>query len=83
MGKYINGIGTTFREKISNLKKHHDAEAINPPEVFQENLVCVVDNGPFAAAGWAFDEREMREFSAPDRRPKQWMIVPNVENLAE
>ena len=51
--------------------------------------VVLVDNGPFTAAGIAFSERELREFSDPgDYRPKRWYIVPirkllEVSNLTD
>ena len=40
-------------------------------------LVCLMDNGPFTAAGVAFDEREFVAFNddPTDTRPKQWYIV--------
>lgn len=37
--------------------------------------VCLVDNGPFTAAGIAFDPRERDAFLHPDPRPKQWFAV--------
>ena len=56
MGKYINGIGISFEAKVANLKKKHNA--IETDASFKKDLVCVVDNGLFGAAGWAYDERE-------------------------
>lgn len=35
------------------------AKLVDEPLKFQEDLVCVVDNGFFEAAGYAFNEREM------------------------
>ena len=44
-------------------------------EGFQDNLVCVVNNGPFEAAVYVFSEREFMDFNLPgDRRTKQWLI---------
>ena len=38
--------------------------------------VCLVNNGPFTAAGVAFSKAEMDAFNGPnDIRPKQWFIV--------
>lgn len=37
--------------------------------------VCVVDNGPFEAAGVAYDEREYYRFHNPDGRPKLWLLM--------
>lgn len=39
-------------------------------------LVCLVDNGPFTAAGIAFDERELQAFLSPDGRYKEWWWAP-------
>ena len=82
MGKYINGIGTSFEAKCANLKELHDA--VETDASFKEDLVCVVDNGPFAAAGYAFDEQEFNDFNDPnDLRPKKWFVVPNAASLAK
>jgi hypothetical protein len=57
------------------------------PTTWQPNLVCVVENGPFDAAGFAFDPNEMAAFlysnpSHPDRRRKRWLVVPDAFKLA-
>ena len=82
MGWYINGIGTTFSEKIENLKSKHAAKVVTEPSEFTEDLVCVVDNGAFAAAAWMKDNREFQAWKPKDGRNRVWMIVPGVENLA-
>ena len=51
-------------------------------DTFQENLVCVINNGPFAAAAYADTQREWEEFKAPDSRPKKWFILPNASKYA-
>jgi hypothetical protein len=39
-------------------------------------LVCLVDNGPFFAAGVAYDRRELKAFNhEDDPRPKIWYYV--------
>lgn len=44
-----------------------------------EAIICVLDNGAFEAAGFAYDERELAEFVAPDsfchQRPRTWVIM--------
>jgi hypothetical protein len=76
MGAYINPVN---QSKESWLKEH--GEAIDEaPKSFDERMklelpVCLVDNGPFTAAGIAFDERELQAFTYPDHRPKQWYWV--------
>lgn len=83
MGYYINGIGTSYEAKIANLKDMYDAKIIDKPTEWEENLVCVVDNGVFAAAGYAYDEREMNVFLGECGRPKTWLKVPNAKELAK
>lgn len=42
--------------------------------------VCVVDNGPFEAAGVCFSELEFQAFSdIDDLRPKVYLTVPREE----
>lgn len=46
-------------------------------EVKPETLpVCLVDNGPFTAAGIAYSEEEFVSFHRYDGRPKCWYIAP-------
>jgi len=78
MGFYIEG---PAKGKAPFIRSEYDAEFINEPEYFKDipddkALICVINNGPFEAAGFAFDDREFRGFSAPgDPRPKQWMMM--------
>lgn len=80
MGLYINDIGTSFEEKVQNLKEQHNATETD--STFKENLVCVVDNVFFAAAAYAFSEAERNEFANTSRR-KTWLVVPNAKELAK
>lgn len=44
-------------------------------------VICVVDNGPFEAAGFAYDEGQferMRDRSRGDNRPRQWVVLERV-----
>ena len=40
-------------------------------------LICVVDNGAFEAAAYAFDEREFSDFcwTPQDPRPRTWVLM--------
>ncbi len=89
MGKYVNIdskgnlIGTTFREKVDALVAD-GATKVDSPTEWKEGLVCVIDNGMFAAAGYAYNEREMQEFitSGPER-PRQWLLYEHASELAK
>jgi len=87
MGLYIN---FTPDGPLSALGKARDILAQWPgarklsetPREFVADLVVVVNNGMFDAAGWCFDKREFEEFSDPnDGRSKVWLIVPGVAEL--
>lgn len=39
-------------------------------------LICVIDNGAFEAAGFAYDEMEFKEFAGDmSGRPKEWVVL--------
>lgn len=88
MGLYINNnskghpIGNSFNAKVANLIED-GAVKIPEPTEFQENLVCVIDNGFFAAAGYAFSKEEMEVFLTPDNRNKQWLKFDKAKELAQ
>lgn len=42
-------------------------------------IVCVVNNGPFEAAGYAFSPQELSAFIQIDDRPKRWLIMDKTE----
>lgn len=86
MGQYINKIngkstGSSFTEKVEALVEA-GGKLIGMPTEWQEGLVCVVNNGPFAAAAYAYDEAEMQEFKRFDHRMKQWIYLPNAKDYA-
>lgn len=87
MGYYINtkrnGTYLPARGKADILIAE-GAKEIQPPITFQPGLICVVNNGPFEAAGHCYSEQEMREFNDPfDRRPKRWLVDPEAAQRAE
>ena len=87
MGKYINrtsnGIGLSVLDKVGRLLKD-GAVLAEKPVKFQENLVCVVDNGFFEAAGYCYNEREFEEFNdSSDPRMKTWLVYPHAKELAD
>lgn len=69
------------KDKVGFLLKNHDAmlleSAVQAREAFKEGfgVVCVVDNGIFKAAAFAFSEEELEVFAKPDDRPKTWLAM--------
>jgi hypothetical protein len=88
MGKYINqdSKGNMFPASASGkiaMLKADGAEQVYPDK-WVENLVCVVDNGMFGAAGYAYCSEEFKAFNNPeDFRPKKWFIYEHAKELAE
>lgn len=81
MGCYVNPRDQDKEQWLETFGRpvNHTEAAITESEV----PVCLVNNGPFFAAGVAFCEREIEEFKRPDdHRPKQWFMVPR-EKLYE
>lgn len=87
MGYYINHtqkrtLGTSFNEKCDGLIEAGAIE-VSQPTNFQEGIICVVNNGLFAAAGYAFSEDELNVFRHPDGRPKRWFIWDKAKEYAK
>ena len=86
MGYYINKINNKDlpAKNKANFLIQNGATKINEPIEFQENLVCVVENFFFDAAGYIFSQEELKAFNDPeDQRPKTWLIVPDADILSE
>ena len=86
MGLYINqnsnGTNLPACNKADYLLLDGGKE-IFPPIKFQPNLVCVVENGLFDAAGFCYNENEFKAFNDPsDPRPKRWIIYPNAAKIS-
>jgi len=92
MGIYINqllnGEELPAKDKADFLLTHVvGARQIHPPpKVWEEDLVCVVENGLFDAAGYVFSQQELEDFQysnprSPDRRRKTWLHIPGAANL--
>jgi len=87
MGKYIQG---PWHGKANMLIEKHGALRITQEEALPSfkaglGVVCVVDNGPFEAAAYAYCEGEIHAFSCPDGRPKTWLVMDKetAEALAQ
>lgn len=78
MGYYIEV--PEKKGKAAQLVCLYGARIIGPAPVWcdikpHEAVICVVDNGLFEAAGFAFDSQEFFYFKMPDGRPKTWLIM--------
>ena len=86
MGYYINensnGAGLPPNNKADYLILDGAVE-IPKPDKWVPNLVCVLHNGIFDAAGYAYNESEFRVFADPrDERPKTWLIYEHAAKLS-
>lgn len=75
MGCYINPANVTKEAWLrANAVEVSLTEA--QASAFGDTLpICLVDNGPFTAAGVAFDSRELSSFAREDGRPKRWFTA--------
>ncbi len=82
MGYYIEG--TEDKGKARQILDLYGGRVVSGVPSFKdlkpdEAIICVLDNGSFEAAGFAYDERELAVFAAPDRlgpqRPRTWLIM--------
>ena len=77
MGFYIEG---PLKDKEVFMHHEYGAESCVCPKSYSDipkgkALICIIDNGPFEAAGFCFDEEEFEEFIAPDPRPRSYVLI--------
>lgn len=77
MGLYLEKLSTG--ERLRSLHRADQliadgATEVKYPQTYDPHLVCVVQNGPFDAAGWAYSKREMQVFARLDGRPRRWLM---------
>lgn len=73
--------------KAQQLVAIHGAKIIERPINFADvpkdmAIICVVDNGPFEAAGFAYDEQEFEAFKSDFgrfQRPRTWLLMDRAE----
>ena len=86
MGYYIE-VPRNKQKALQIMALHGAKFTIIPPKSLSElaeneGLVCVVENGPFDAAGYCYDDDELEAFNDPrDHRPKTWLTMD--KKLAE
>ena len=86
MGRYINktskgAIGRSATAKCDAIMADGGIE-IPTPRTFSNGLVCVVDNGMFGAAAYAYSSEEMEVFKRNDGRRKRWFFWNDAEEFA-
>ncbi len=69
MGCYINPSEMTKEKWLEKYGQVTVTPAWPAPE--GTIPVCLIDNGPFTAAGICYSEREFKEFAAPDATPDE------------
>ena len=84
MGMYVN---PTNGPKEGWLNAHAEHVLTKAPKwddvSFNKGIVCLVNNGPFTAAGICYSRDELECFADPkDMRPKVWFIVPKDALIA-
>lgn len=87
MGQYINHTPNgplNAQNKAADLIKAGAKLLLVPPTQFEENLICVVNNGMFEAATYAYNEREFLYFAdvTKDIRPRVWLTWDRVKEYA-
>jgi len=86
MGKYINKDSKGSMLPALGKAKcliADGAKVIEEPKEFSENLVCVLHNGLFDAAGYAYCKSEMEAFKEPDDRSRTWLVYEHAKNLTD
>ena len=91
MGKYLEktsqgSFGASYYDKCKALIEDDATMLKNDPDKWSPNMICVVDNGTFAAAAYAHDEKEFNRFKDSfekygDKRKHAWFIYDKVEEL--
>jgi hypothetical protein len=88
MGKYINQTPNgplSKKHKAAELNKAGAELLFTTPKKWEEGLICVVDNGPFDAAAYVADERDLKDFSdyTQDERERVWLRWDKAKDWAK
>lgn len=89
MGYYLQTPGQSHNKAHALVAKYGGEFIPEPPDSLSEvpddyAVVCVVDNGPFEAAGLAYSDQELQEFASADhgrQRSRQWILLKNKEQV--
>lgn len=83
MGYYIQTKGH-HKKAEAICDQNEEAFIIPQPTSFGKvpanmGLVCVVNNGPFEAAAYCYNEQEFDAFKEPDGRSKVWLLMDRAK----
>ena len=90
MGYYLQTPGRHHGKADALIQKYGGFEISSPPDSLSDlmpnqALICVVDNGPFEAAGLAYSEEELEAFATEttldNPRPMRWIVLGNKEQV--
>lgn len=76
MGLYINPPDMTKEQWLDTFAEPLKLSHLREPQPWDWLPICLIDNGPFTAAGIAFSASEFEAFRYPDGRPKVWLRAP-------
>ena len=82
MGAYINPVGQTKEEFLNEKAKEITLNEFRSFDFRDKNAlpVCLINNGPFTAAGIAYNKKEQRAFTHEDDfRPKTYYLADKEE----
>lgn len=79
MGYYVQTPGE-LHGKAEAIANEHDGIIVDQQQAvaaFGEGMgvICVVNNGPFEAAAFAYSRAELEAFCEPDPRQKTWVVM--------
>ena len=60
-----------------------DGAKVIIPNEFEENLVCVIDNGFFEAAAYMYNKDEFDYFKSDNSRPRKFLKYEHAKELAK
>lgn len=82
MGYYVQTV--SVRNKALIIAKAYNGKVVSKEaaamQVEAMGVIVVVDNGPFEAAGFAYNKEEFKRFTLPgDTRPKKFVVIERDE----
>jgi hypothetical protein len=83
MGYYIERPDGARFGKAEWLIEAQGAVEVKEPPQWLDNaaIICVVHNGAFEAAGYAYSPAELAAFAYPDSRPRRWLVMDKASAM--